>query len=119
MRMGLRLPGTLSARIIIGFMVLVVTFGGISLSTVLNLEELNRAIRIIHSGYLQLALVSRDLDTKQDSLRSYLREEMGEESSARWAVNSLSTILPIARGIAREVPAATSKKKDARKSAIL
>ena len=78
-----RLPGSLTARITIGFMVLVVTFGGVSLSNVRTIERLNQWIRITHDGYLQLALVSGDLDSKQSTLRSYLREELGEENSER------------------------------------
>lgn len=74
-------------------MVLVATFGGISLSTVRNIEVLNRGIRITHAGYLQLALVSGDLDSKQGTLRSYLREELGEEPSERWAQKRLQRLL--------------------------
>jgi two-component system NtrC family sensor kinase len=74
-------------------MVLVATFAGISLSTVRNIEVLNRGIRITHAGYLQLALVSGDLDSKQGTLRSYLREELGEEPSERWARKRLQRLL--------------------------
>jgi signal transduction histidine kinase len=91
--MALRFPGSLSARITIGFMVLVATFAGISLSTVRNIEVLNRGIRITHAGYLQLALVSGDLDSKQGTLRGYLREELGEEPSERWARKRLQRLL--------------------------
>lgn len=95
--MALRLPGTLSARITIGFMVLVVTFAVISVSTVLTIDRLNQAIRIIHAGYLQLALVSGDLDTKQDTLRSYLREELSEEDSAPLARKRLERLVAARR----------------------
>jgi two-component system, NtrC family, sensor kinase len=79
----MRFPGTLSARIIIGFAVLVVTFGGISLSAVLTTDQLNSTIRVIRIGYLRLALQSRDLAEKQKALFSYLHEELTGESSAR------------------------------------
>lgn len=74
-------------------MVLVVTFAGISFSTVRNIEVLKRGIRITHAGYLQLALVSGDLDSKQSTLQSYLREELGEEPSERWARKRLQRLL--------------------------
>ncbi len=74
-------------------MVLVATFAGISLSTVRNIEVLNRSIRITHAGYLQLALVSGDLDSKQGTLRGYLREELGTEPSERWARKRLQRLL--------------------------
>ena len=74
-------------------MVLVVTFAGISLSTVRNIDTLSRWIRITHAGYLQLALVSGDLDSKQGTLRSYLGEELGEEHSERWARERLQRLI--------------------------
>jgi len=78
----MRFPGTLSARIIIGFAVLIVTFGGISLSAVLTTDQLNSTIRAIRVGYLELAMNSRDLNQKQQGLFSYL-DELAEESSPR------------------------------------
>jgi signal transduction histidine kinase len=101
--MALRLPGSLSARITIGFMVLVATFAGISLSTVHNIEVLNRGIRITHAGYLQLALVSGDLDSKQSTLRSYLREELGEEPSERWARKRLERLLDARQALLQKI----------------
>ncbi|MBL4635867.1 MAG: HAMP domain-containing protein [Kofleriaceae bacterium] len=86
-------PTSLSTRITIGFMVLVATFGAISLRTVVATERLHQAIRIIHRGHLQLALVSSDLDGKQVALRNYLREELGEENSERWATKRLERLI--------------------------
>lgn len=93
-------------------MVLVVTFAGISLSTVWNIDTLRRGIRITHAGYLQLALVSGDLDSKQRTLRSYLREELGEENSERWArkrlqrlIDARQALLSKTEGILRDVRA--------------
>ncbi len=64
---------------------LVVTFAGISLSYVRSTERLNQWIRVTHEGYLKLALVSGDLDSKQASLLSDLKEMTGERDSERWA----------------------------------
>lgn len=88
----MRFPGTLTARILIGFTVLVVTFGGISVSTVMTIDQLNRAIRIIRVGYLELALASRDLADRQDALRSYLRDELAGERSLRRVRNRLRVL---------------------------
>ena len=79
----MRFPGTLSARIIIGFAVLVITFGGISLSAVLTTDNLNGTIRVIRTGHLQMALKSSDLSEKQQGLLSYLRDDLTGESSPR------------------------------------
>ncbi|HUS65101.1 MAG TPA: ATP-binding protein [Kofleriaceae bacterium] len=79
----MRFPGTLSARIIIGFAVLIVTFGGISLSAVLTTDQLNDSIRVIRVGYLQLALETRDLADKQRGLLSYLEDDLAGETTQR------------------------------------
>ncbi len=84
-----RLPGSLTARITLGFLVLVVTFAGISISYVRSTERLNQWIRVTHEGYLQLALVSGDLDSKQGSLLGDLKEMTGERDSERWARSRL------------------------------
>jgi two-component system, NtrC family, sensor kinase len=79
----MRFPGSLSARIIAGFAVLIVTFGGISLTAVLTTTNLNSTIRVIQLGYIPLALESRNLAEKQQGLLSYLRDELTGEPSAR------------------------------------
>jgi two-component system, NtrC family, sensor kinase len=81
--MRLRLPGTLSARIIAGFAVLVVAFGGIAVTAVLTAEKLEQSVRIIRKGYLELALKARDLADKQQGLLNYLKDDLGEEASTR------------------------------------
>src|SRR5690606_1704694 len=90
---GMRFPGTLSARIIVGFAVLIVTFGGISLSAVLTTDQLNRSIRVIRIGYLQLALETRDLADRQDNLVGYLRDELAGDSSPRRAETRIKRLL--------------------------
>ena len=85
-----RLPGSLTARITLGFLVLVVTFAGISLSYVRSTESLNQWIRVTHEGYLQLALVSGDLDSKQASLLDDLKEVSGEPDSERFTRKRLA-----------------------------
>ncbi len=90
--MAYRLPGSLTARITIGFLILVVTFAGVSLSNVRSIESLNQWIRVTHDGYLQLALVTGDLDSKQTSLLSELREVGAEPNSDRSARKRLQTL---------------------------
>jgi signal transduction histidine kinase len=79
----MRFPGTLSARILFAFAVLIVTFGSISVLTIANMDRLDREIRVIRVGYLQLALKTKDLAEKQSALLDYLRDELEGESTAR------------------------------------
>lgn len=91
--MAIALPRSLSARITIGFMVLVVTFGSISVWTVMTIDELNRAIRLTYGGYLQLALKTGDLNSHQISLQTLLREEWIGDDAKRLSVLQLESKL--------------------------
>ncbi|MBT8496314.1 MAG: HAMP domain-containing protein, partial [Deltaproteobacteria bacterium] len=82
MRMPLR---TLSARILLGFAILILTFAGVILVMGGNMYVLTKQIRVIPEGYLQLALIGKDAVEKQKSLRDYVRDEIGEEAKARRA----------------------------------
>ncbi len=113
--MKIGFPASLSARITIGFVILVVAFGAISLRTVKATEELHQAIRIIHGGHLQLALVSSDMHSRQSGLRSYLREELQEENSLVWAQKRLQRFLDARAGL---LQAAESILGDAKANAL-
>ena len=89
----MRFPGTLSARIIFGFAALIITFGGISVSAVLTTDQLNRTIRVIRTGFLQLALETRDLDERQSGLLSYLKDELAGEATPRRVENRLKRLV--------------------------
>ena len=79
--MRIPLLRTLSGRIVLGFAILVVTFGTVTAVTVGNLDLLNHEIRVIRTGYVNLALVSKDLNENQRNLRSYLQSELEAETS--------------------------------------
>lgn len=75
---------TLSGRIIVGFAVLILTYGGVSALTVHNMGLLSREIRLMRIGYAQLTLISKDLSEKQTDLRAYLLQDLtGESTEAR------------------------------------
>ncbi len=79
----MRFPGTLSARVILGFAILVATFAGLSIATTANQDRLNQEIRVIRTGYLRLSLHTRDLAEKQSALVDYLKDELSDEVSTR------------------------------------
>ena len=76
----MRVPGTLSARIILGFAVLIVTYGVISANTMFNMDRLYREVRTIRGGYLGLALESIHLAERQKALLDYLKDELSDEA---------------------------------------
>jgi len=77
----MRLTGlrTISARIVLGFAVLIVTFGGVATWTVVNMAVVSQDIEIIRVGYLKLALSARDLSETQNQLRLYLTDDFRGE----------------------------------------
>jgi two-component system, NtrC family, sensor kinase len=79
--MRIPLLRTLSGRIVLGFAVLVITFGTVTAVTVGNLDLLNHEIRVIRTGYVKLALISKDLSENQRHLRTYLQSELEAETS--------------------------------------
>lgn len=82
--MRIPLLRSLSGRIVLGFMVLIITFGTVMVLTVHNMGILGheiKAIRLVHS---KLTLLSKDLLEKQTDLRQYLHQDLeGESSPAR------------------------------------
>ena len=82
--MRIPLLRTLSGRILLGFTILTLTFGTISALIVFNMVLLGRQIGLIRTGYLPLALETKNLDEKQDILWSYISDELaGETAPAR------------------------------------
>lgn len=80
------LPGflrTLSARIVLGFAALILTFGITTVWQVIYMDEVGAEIAVIRTGYLQLAFKTKELDRKQEDLRSYLADDLVTEPGAR------------------------------------
>lgn len=79
--MRIPLLATLSGRIVLGFAVLLMAFGTISAVIVFNMGLLSDEIRLIRTGYIPLALETKNLDEKQDILWSYLSNELEAETN--------------------------------------
>ena len=79
--MRIPLLATLSGRIVLGFAVLLVTFGTISFVIVFNMGLLSDEIRLIRTGYIPLALEAKNLEEKQEALWSYLYNELQSETN--------------------------------------
>ncbi|MDB4958653.1 MAG: integral rane sensor signal transduction histidine kinase [Myxococcales bacterium] len=84
---------TLSARILLGFAALTVTFAVITGNTAFNVTRVGNEIHLILNGYVPLALDSKGLAVKEGDLKAYLDEafvdDPGGPSSARAQVRSL------------------------------
>lgn len=74
---------TLSARILLGFAALTVTFGVITATVVFNMSQVEDQVILIGKGYVPLALGSKDLARRQEDLRNYLEERLQDESNAQ------------------------------------
>jgi len=81
---------TLSARILLGFAALTVTFGVITATMVYNASQVEDQVVFFGQGYVPLALVSKDLARRQEDLRNYLEERLSDESNAQVAKMAVS-----------------------------
>src|SRR5688572_4179966 len=75
---------TVSSRIVLGFAVLIATFGWVSATTVINMNLVSEDIRILGEGYSELWLASKELSEKETDLYDYLKSDLaGEPTAAR------------------------------------
>lgn len=73
---------TLSARILLGFAALIVTFGVITVTLVVLSGQVENHVILLRNGYIPLALKSKELANRQDDLRNYLERQLVEESNS-------------------------------------
>ncbi len=66
---------TISGRIVLGFTVLLVTFGGISTYTIINMRLLGRDLRFVRGAYLEVSLNAAQLYTLQDGVVDQLNQD--------------------------------------------
>ena len=69
---------TLSARILLGFAALTITFGAFVAAIVINLREVEDQASLILRGYVPLAMSSSDLARRQEDLKAYLDQGITE-----------------------------------------
>jgi signal transduction histidine kinase len=72
---------TLSARILLGFAALTITFGVITGIVVFNMSEVESEIRIVRKGFVAMALETNKLALRQQDLWSYLDKQIEDEAS--------------------------------------
>ena len=83
---------TLSARILLGFTALTVTFGIITTNIVINQRTLETYVGLVNSGLLPCSEISKDLARKSEDLRVYLGEGFDKESDIDSARMKLDTL---------------------------
>ncbi len=74
---------TLSARILLGFAVLILTFGGTTIVQIWNNSILGRSIQAVRTVYVPMALYAKELEAKQNDLWHYLDEIRSEPTKLR------------------------------------
>ncbi|MBX3155244.1 MAG: HAMP domain-containing protein [Deltaproteobacteria bacterium] len=87
---------TLSARILLGFAALTLTFGVITATIVGYMRQVEDQVVLIFEGYVPLALESKDLKSRQDDLRKYL--ETGENIPKEGQVGQPLRVSNVAMG---------------------
>jgi len=72
---------TLSARILLGFIALTITFGVFAVTIIVNLREIEDQASLVLRGYVPLAIASSDLAQRQDDLKVYLEQGISDRKS--------------------------------------
>jgi two-component system, NtrC family, sensor kinase len=72
---------TLSARILLGFAALTVTFAVITATLVDSLGQVEHQVILMGKGYVPLALKSKELANRQVDLRDYLEKQLPDETN--------------------------------------
>jgi two-component system NtrC family sensor kinase len=83
---------TLSARILLGFAALTITFGVITAMVVIWMSEVEDEVVLIGKGYVPLARFANDLDRRQEDLHAFLEQELPDESEPAAAVDAVRRI---------------------------
>lgn len=80
---------TLSARILLGFAVLTVTFGVITATIVFNMQVVEDQLQVVRRAYVPLALSSKDLSQREGDLAAYIDEQFAGMPSLQSAWQQL------------------------------
>ncbi len=83
---------TLSARILVGFALLILTFGATMIWIVAYMNDLRAEIEVIRTGYLRLTIAAKDLSGQQVMLHAYLHDELPDEATPTMVVRRLHRI---------------------------
>lgn len=83
---------TLSARILLGFVALTITFGIFATTIVWNLREVEDEASLILKGYVPLALVAASLKLEEENLRNYLEQGISDSEKASDVVNHITAL---------------------------
>jgi two-component system, NtrC family, sensor kinase len=83
---------TLSARILLGFIALTITFGVFAATIIVNLREVEDQARLILNGYVPLSMASSDLVRQQEYLKTYLDQGILDAARAREVVGTLNQL---------------------------
>jgi two-component system, NtrC family, sensor kinase len=80
---------SLSVRILLAFAAVILTFGVTTVIVVSYIGEFGVEIGVVKTGFLPLALNSKDFARRQEDLSSYLAEDLQQEESLRTAKRNL------------------------------
>ncbi len=75
---------TISGRIVLGFFVLMATFGGLSGYTLFSMHELSHEMRFILSAYLEISVDVAKLQQLEDGLVDHLEGAVPERPRVKW-----------------------------------
>jgi signal transduction histidine kinase len=94
---------TLSARILLGFIALTITFSVFAATIIVNLREVEDQASLILRGYLPLAMASSDLARQQEYLKNYLDQGIMDATRAREVAATITRLQSNREGPLNEI----------------
>jgi two-component system NtrC family sensor kinase len=82
---------TLSARILLSFIVLAVTFVVTTGTLIRNTSEVEAEVDLIGNGYVKAAIAASDLQLREQEVNTYLTQQIANEKTAVAAADHLRT----------------------------
>lgn len=80
---------TLSARILLGFAVLVAAFVAITVNVLVNMSTVQDSIHNLREGHLPLAFIGKDLASREEDVKSYLEDSFQQQPNLNIAAITL------------------------------
>ena len=108
--MGVRL--SISAKIFIGFLVVLATFGAVSIYNVINQRRTGDELRLVSRGYLELRLGVSDLQTRHSNFLEVLADQLNKQEARVPHVVKFAVDNARRSRLTQQMPAVLSEVRD-------
>ncbi len=105
---------SISAKIFVGFLVVLATFGAVSIYNVFNQRRTGDELRLVSRGYLELRLGVSDLQTRHSNFLEVLADQLNKQTTGGWAPHVVKFAIDNARRsrLTQQMPMVLTEVRD-------